>query len=310
MYSLQQVVKPPQAPKSPVLVQCAISHRKPKLHSTEQVLEVYADMVRVRRKPAVRHTTNRPTRSAAKRGVISGFSRKSRKRMIERLAMLRTVSDGYFVTLTYPDDVSHAPTKAKRDLDTLIKRIKRRFPRAGGVWRLELKPRLSGELQGQLAPHYHVLLFGLPVRQQLFRRWLQLVWSRIVYETNKPPRNVRTRADVIHNRRHAARYASKYAAKEEPGEEPGEGLKTVTWGRRWGVFGATDFTPVLTVTTSAAQVVKLRRLIRRWLKARHSRFEQRLRRMSPHDGFTILGLGDMSLEAGLFDSTIFAMLMA
>lgn len=310
MSSLQQVVTPPQAPKNTVLVQCAISGRKPSLREEQQVLEVYADMLRVRRKPPVRHTTSRPMRSAAKRGAITGFSRKSRKRMIERLAMLRSVSDGYFLTLTYPDDVPHTPAKAKRDLIALRKRILRRFPHAGGVWRLELKPRLSGELKGELAPHYHILLFGVPARQQLFRRWLQLVWSRIVYETNDPPRKVRTQADVIHNRRHAARYASKYAAKEEPPDEPGEGLKTVTWGRRWGTFGATDFAPVVTITTSAANVVKLRRLIRRWLKARHSKFERRLRRMSPHDGFTILGLGDMSQERGLFESTIYNMVMA
>ena len=274
------------------------------------VVEVFADVVKVRRQPFRRRRETSESHTTP-RGKISGFSRKSRKRMIEQLAKLRDVRGGFFLTLTYPDDVPHTAEKAKRDLAALRKRLARRFPTVGGIWRLELKPRLSGEHIGQLAPHFHLLVFGWVQREILVRMWLQLAWSRIVYETEAPPRKVRTQASSIRNRKHAARYASKYAAKEEQLENCDIGLKTVTlWGRRWSSFGTLDGASSVCVTISAAQVVKLRRQAVRWLHARGSRFENRLARGSPHFGFSVLGLGDSSQEtAQMFESTILRMLL-
>jgi len=178
---------------------------------------------------------------------------------------------------------------------------------------MEIKPRLSGELVGQLAPHFHVLLFGAPMHEVIFRRWLQRAWSEIVYETDRPPRRVRTQSDKIENRKHAARYASKYAAKEETAEEERiyEIHKSETWGRRWGSFGALDLSCQLVVTLTGDRVVELRRMVARWMNARGSHYAKRLARGSPNAGFSALGLGDQSCSAlELFDSTIVRMIFA
>lgn len=299
-----------QAGENTVLVQCAISDRPSNLAFEALTVEIYADVVKVIKRPAAR-SSQQPPRSSHQRGKISGFSRKSRKRMIEQLAKLRSVNNGFFVTLTYPDDVPHSAAKAKRDFAALRKRLARRFPSVGGIWRLELKPRLSGEFVGQLAPHFHILLFGWAQRETLVRMWIALAWSRIVYETDNPPRKVRTQANAISSRKHAARYCSKYAAKEEPLENcnVGEDFVTSFYGRRWASFGALDCAAAVTITISAEQAVKLRRLAVRWLHGRGSRFERRLARGDPHNGFSILGLGDLSTSAQLFDSTIMRMLL-
>lgn len=300
-----------QAVESPVLVQSAISRRPSNLAFETMQVEVFADLVKVKRSaqqpaPPSSHNSHR-----VERGHIKNFSRRSRKRMIEQLAKLRDVSNGHFVTLTYPDDVVHSPDKAKRDLAALQKRLLRRWPTAGGIWRMELQPRKSGALLGELAPHFHILLFHVAARPALLRAWMQLVWSRIVYETDNPPRRVRTRVDAISSRKHAARYASKYAAKEETLQSSNLSLNVVTWGRRWAAFGDLDSSAAVVITITAEQAVELRRLGVRWLRARGvKRFEKVLARGSPHVGFSILGLGDKSQQTDqLFETTIMRMLV-
>jgi hypothetical protein len=49
-----------------------------------------------------------------------------------------------FGTTTHPDIFPDEAEKFKRDLQTVIERLKRRFPRVGLLWRLELKRRKSG----------------------------------------------------------------------------------------------------------------------------------------------------------------------
>lgn len=301
-----------QPPLKPVLVQSAISDRAPVFGFETMTVEVYADVVKIKKTPLGNtRKIGVPNRKTSTRGHVKNFSRKSRKRMIEQLAKLRNPNNGFFFTMTYPDDVPHTPEKAKRDLAALRKRLLRRFPAAGGLWRIEIKPRLSGDHVGQLAPHFHVLVFGMPYRQNLMRLWLQAAWSRIVYETSAPPRSVRTRADVIHSRKHAARYAAKYAAKEEPLENCNNGEDFVTWGRRWGYFGALDFAVAVTVTRSASQIIELRRMVARWMRSRGSDYAQRVARANPHFGFSALGLGDLSAgHSNISASTIVRMLDA
>ena len=300
-----------QSPENTVLVQRAISARPSNLQSTMMEVAIYADVVKVRRQPSALAGSAQAVLSHNRtRGTVKRFSRKSRKRMIERCAMLRSVDQGFFCTPTYPDDVEHSGVKAKRDLKALQQRITRRFPSAGGIWRIEIKPRLSGSRVGEFAPHFHILLFGVPMHEVLFRRWFQRAWSQIVYETDSPPIRVRTQVERINGRRHAAAYASKYAAKEDKLENCDVGEDFVTWGRRWGVFGALSFDCQMIMTLTADRVVELRRMVARWMKARGSRYAKRLARGSPYVGFTALGLGDLSLpESGLFSATIMRILL-
>jgi len=98
-----------------------------------------------------------------KRGKIHGFSRASRRRMMQLLAKVRLDEAlPLFGTTTYPDIFPEEAEKFKRDLQTLIERLKRRFPGIGLIWRLEFKVRKSGVNAGKIAPHFHWLLWNVP----------------------------------------------------------------------------------------------------------------------------------------------------
>jgi hypothetical protein len=98
-----------------------------------------------------------------KRGQIHGFSRASRRRMMQFLAKVRLDEQlPLFGTTTYPDIFPEDAEKFKRDLRTLIERLKRRFPGVGLLWRLEFKKRKSGLNAGKIAPHFHWLLWNVP----------------------------------------------------------------------------------------------------------------------------------------------------
>ncbi|MEI6297692.1 MAG: hypothetical protein WCO84_08730, partial [bacterium] len=97
-----------------------------------------------------------------RRGIVQKFSHRSRSRLFQSLRKLELKALPHFVTLTYPD---HYPTDErvwKRDLDVFLKRIRRKFSKASGFWKMELKERQSGEQAGTVAPHFHLLIWGLP----------------------------------------------------------------------------------------------------------------------------------------------------
>src|SRR5690349_16636294 len=105
-----------------------------------------------------------PEGSKPKRGRVQEFSKASRRRMRLFLAKVR-LEDGnlpLFGTTTYPDLFPEEAAKFKRDLQTLMNRMKRRFPRIGILWRLEFKIRKSGLNEGKVAPHFHWLLWNVP----------------------------------------------------------------------------------------------------------------------------------------------------
>jgi hypothetical protein len=68
------------------------------------------------------------------------------------IAMVKRDADlPMFLTLTYPDDFPD-PDVSKKHLRKFIKRLVRRFPFIGLIWKLE--PQQRG------APHYHFLIWG------------------------------------------------------------------------------------------------------------------------------------------------------
>lgn len=108
------------------------------------------------------------------RAKCRGFSYSSRKRMMQKM---NSVSVGAplpaFVTLTFPDSVlpqflnGHLGVLAKyakREVDSLFKRLLRVVPGASAFWRLEWQSRKSGEFQGRLVPHFHMMVWGLESR--------------------------------------------------------------------------------------------------------------------------------------------------
>lgn len=98
-----------------------------------------------------------------KRGKVVAFSEKSRRRLMRALARTKADCLPVFMTLTYPDNFPGDPSTWKGHLRAWCKRLKREHPEAAGFWKLELKPRLSGDNVGKVAPHFHLLLWNLPL---------------------------------------------------------------------------------------------------------------------------------------------------
>lgn len=281
---------------------------------------VFADLTTIRI-PEFPHQQP-PGRGGIKQ-PIKEFSRSSRRSMLNAMAQMRNVGEGYFVHLTFPGKI-HGDAKfvvtmesAKSALAALRKRIARKLPKAGGLWRMELKVRLSGASQGFVVPHYHIMIFGVDWQDKeiSFRNWIAKVWNEIIDPDDLEHRSASTRTDIIVNRRHAMSYASKYTAKT--GEDTdARGMK---WGRRWGTFGNVDRTPAMVFECPADQTASVRREIRKFLegrnkaawefawnntkkvglvpvKPRRNRYAKRLTKLGLDDGFSILGLGDLSSD--------------
>jgi len=116
------------------------------------------------------------------RGVIQGFSSRSRHRMI---AELQTVdwdnTPAFFTTLTFNDDKAFDDWESwKKDLQAWKEKLLYRYRHhlAGAIWKLELQDRKSGANKGAIAPHFHVIIFWKhgAVNMTRFRRWCNKAW--------------------------------------------------------------------------------------------------------------------------------------
>jgi len=103
------------------------------------------------------------------RGKVKGFSRGSRRRLMQTIARIRKDADlPNFITLTYPERFP-TPKESKRDLRAFCKRLERMFPDIGYIWKLE--PQERG------APHYHMLTWGASTEELL--RFVAPAWFEI-----------------------------------------------------------------------------------------------------------------------------------
>lgn len=164
-------------------------------------------------------------RAGGHRGIITTFSRGSRRRLVKQLARIGA-EQAVFITLTYPDKFPDA-IEAKTHLRALLERFRRRYPDASGIWRLEYQERG--------APHFHLLLYKLPF---LPFAELRSMWREIIAPYCPGSVNPRVRIELVRSRRGAMYYASKYLAKAENGPGPSFFIP-VTYlhaGRFWGVF--------------------------------------------------------------------------
>lgn len=151
----------------------------------------------------------------ATRGVVKDFSPRSRSRLLRLVASFdveKAAKDNpvIFLTLTY-GQLYPTDDYAKRHIQTLIKRLVRFAPDCSGLWRVELQKRG--------APHFHVMVFGLPFLDKLV---LAAAWGAVIgqefWDTSTiekfgvavPPF---TRIEAIRNTRKAFGYVSKYVAK-------------------------------------------------------------------------------------------------
>ena len=176
---------------------------------------------------ALRETTKkRELKSGSTRGRVVGFSAKARRRLHLLLGKIDAGAACLFVTLTVPDTVAHDGRSMKQYLKRFKIRLAREFPAASLLWRLECKPRLSGARQGQVAGHFHGLLWGIPDQPGL-QQWIAKNWSASVGD------QARTQIEVPRSSRAVQAYASKlYVAKDG---DQGDQIEDV--GRFWGIMG-------------------------------------------------------------------------
>lgn len=189
----------------------------------------------------------------ANKKAIHEFSRGSRRTLLDKLMSL--VPDAWhtakFLTLTYHDSVP-PPKRAKDDLRAFYKRLVRYVKtkkrgagyRPSWFWRMEIKERLSGELLGQPAPHFHIFLFGCPyIPRDMMLKW----WHEITGDSTITQLDVKR----LDNRRKGMNYVSKYVAKpmeadkdfgsaSEAGAYLDISLYLAAMGRFWGFEGGQD----------------------------------------------------------------------
>jgi hypothetical protein len=157
------------------------------------------------------------------RGEVKGYSRAARKRLLEKIhTITRAAALPQFVTLTFPDFFPD-PKTAKRTLDTLFKRLKRAFPDVSAIWRMEEIDRKSGQNVGQIAPHFHLLVWGaVPAA------WLDRAWWEVNGKSDYAHLKHGADAQALESWAGAVFYCAKYLAKVDSGEARAS-------GRCWGV---------------------------------------------------------------------------
>lgn len=159
------------------------------------------------------------------------FTNQARRRMMRFVAQIDwgKVDRGMMVTLTYPDEVAHNDKEKRNKERYLFLRYLENYLQSNvcGLWRVEWKPRQSGERKGELLPHIHIVIIGVKfIPYELFRVW----WKACIKCTDVPMVNV----TQFKKAKKAALYVSKYVAK---GIDPAVNLDKVTYlnsGRHWG----------------------------------------------------------------------------
>lgn len=168
----------------------------------------------------------------ARRGVISGFSRASRLRMLSMIARMdwRTITKGLFVTLTFPDEkLPNSKDDRNRYRYLFLRSMENHLgTEVGALWRCEWQIRKSGTYRGKLCPHFHLVIPGVKyVAWQTIRKW----WGQALGYRGHLATDVRR----LSNRRMHEVYIAKYCAKVAASSS----LDYVSYlnspGRQWGV---------------------------------------------------------------------------
>lgn len=141
-----------------------------------------------------------------KRGEVEGFSKSSRKRMIQMLHSVR-FETAVLITLTYGKDYPECWKTWKANLKEWRRRTERLYGELRGIWRIELQERG--------APHFHILYLDFPF---IPVATLQSLWYDIIHT----PQELRfgngldlraVRGSTSHKQVMA--YVSKYVGKVE-----------------------------------------------------------------------------------------------
>lgn len=199
-----------------------------------------------------------------KRKPIKGFSQQSRRRLLETIACIKREAElPCFQTITYPKNFPSVE-RSKRDLKIFQQRLKRKFPQAGIIWKLE--PQDRG------APHFHSIIWGVETRELLL--WTVDNWYDIAGDGDENHwkfhmgllKDSKPCVTKVRSFRGVWSYAAKYLGKTFEVAEWGN-----KWtGRYWGVINRENipFGEVRTIETSMDAVVQCMRYQRRYMTMR------------------------------------------
>lgn len=253
----------------------------------------YADMVKVETLPVENGVIERDSsmRGGGLRGTVSGFSRASRKRMIEFMAKVRNQGTMLFLTLTYDDMAWLVKSDAHHsDLEAFRKRFERAYPTWCALWRVEVKTRKSGLLIGHDVPHFHMLIWtnestnDPDATAKAFWKWGNIAWHEITGSAAPEHLEYGFHVTALKSRKHAYSYVSKYVAKQDDDD--------LEIGRRWGRIGNFDTSAGEVFRFNQDEYIEFRRLVKRWLRSKNQRYSRRFARQSSGKGCTIFGLSD------------------
>lgn len=256
-------------------------------------IDVHRDMLKISRPRPLTGLPEYKNPGGGKRGKVKGFSRESRKRMIELLACTRNDGFKMFVTLTYDDNAyMKRYGKFKADFEALRKRFERAFPQFSAIWRIETQVRKSGILKGTSVPHYHMIVFcNCEIKEdwydkltKMFQAWGSAAWQQITSSTDANHIIYGFHVTALRNRKQAMHYVSKYVGKTD--------TDVLEIGRRWGRIGQINAKPSEKIDMDVEEIIIFRRLIRRWIKNKNRGFARKFGRSSVLNGFSVFGLGD------------------
>lgn len=189
------------------------------------------------------------------------------------LAQVKKTILPVFVTLTFPDswEGHDNPEEWKVTLKRFEARFRRAYPNGAYIWRQEVIDRKSGARLGELSPHYHLLVFGVPYA--ILRRWVYRAWYEAVGTGDTKHLEAGVQVSKIKTRKGIMRYASKTVGKVMVGE-----LGKLTQieggssGRWWGISIRDNFDTFLSgvkeYILSELEAVRALRLFRRLAKLR------------------------------------------
>jgi len=229
---------------------------------------------------------NRVQVGGGPRGLIRGFSRQSRLRLLRLLGMIDQSEVPLFVTLTYPGVYVADGERWKRDLDVFCLRLRRRYPQSGVIWRLEA--------QARGAPHYHLLLWGVAYTGELLA-WVSRAWYEVVASGDERHLRAGTQVARIRSWRGVTGYAAKYLSKV--GLYPDSaGWENV--GRAWGIRDGQNipWAEVVNVPAGDAALVRMLRVMRRSLRPE---LRRRVRNLSSLTIFVVSSSFWLSCAVGI-----------
>lgn len=184
------------------------------------------------------------------RGKIKGFSRASRRRLMRSLAKVNKGEKPQFVTLTYPSEWPDDPKEWKKQIERFNKRMKYRFPKYAAFWKLEFQKRG--------APHFHMLVWGLP--KQSMKDFIALHWYEVVGSGDEKHLRAGTQIQRIRSWRGVMAYASKYLGKsqEDNNDQP--------VGRFWGIYNRScvPWSDEVIYLVTQSQIIMAMRYMRRY----------------------------------------------